>query len=128
MTAGPIGTGAGTATGSGAGTGAGTAMAIDPGLAGVPARTLLTTAVEACCAFPPGDATLVAEGQRVELEPPIAERLRDPRTEVVAGPADSDELGVPGARWSPAPGRRGRETEADRPGELLFRSGGRWRI
>src|SRR5947208_16165808 len=110
MTAGPIGTGAGTGAGMGAGTGAGTATAIDPGLAVVPARTLLTTAVDAFFDLHPGDATLVAEGQRVELETPIAERLRDPRTEVVAGPADSDELGVPGARWSPAPGRRGRET------------------
>jgi hypothetical protein len=47
---------------------------------------------------------------------------------VVAGPADAGDGGEPGDRWSAGPGRRGHETDADAEGELLFRSGGRWRI
>jgi hypothetical protein len=105
-----------------------TAAASDNGIGLVPLRTLLIESVDAAFELHPGDRALVTEGELVAPDSPIAERLRDARTAVVAGPAASDEIGVPGGRWSPGPGRRGRETEGARAGELLFRSGGRWRI
>ena len=35
---------------------------------------------------------------------------------------------MPGHHWTPAPGRRAHEGEVEPHGELLFRSGERWRI
>jgi hypothetical protein len=102
--------------------------AVEAGLGLVPARRLLAGSVDAFFDLHPGDVSLVAEGEAVSAEAPLADRLRDARTAVVAGPADADDPGVPGGRWAPTPGRRGRESEVERPGELLFRSGGRWRI
>jgi hypothetical protein len=102
--------------------------AMETGLGLVPARRLLAGPIDAFFDLHPGDVALVADGERVGVEMPLAERLRDARTAVVAGPADADDPGVPGGRWVPTPGRRGRESEVERPGELLFRSGGRWRI
>jgi hypothetical protein len=98
------------------------------GIGLVPRRELLTDAVDAFFDLHPGDGVLVPEGDQVVADTPLAQRLRDAHTAVVAGPAGSDEIGSPGARWSAGPGRRGRESDADRAGELLFRSGGRWRI
>ena len=99
------------------------------GLELVPARRLLDAPIDAFFDLHPGDVTLVAEGETVPADAPLADRLRDARTAVVAGPAgDAEDAGRPGGHWAPAPGRRGRETDAERPGELLFRSGGRWRI
>ena len=55
--------------------------------------------------------------------------IREPRTIVVTGRrARRRQPGTPGERWT-APGGRGRARARRRPsGELLFRSGGRWRI
>lgn len=96
-----------------------------PGIELVRARPILVGPVEATFALHPGDRPLVAAGEAVVRGAPLADRVRDPRTDVVGGlgqPGDSQ----PGAFMAPAP-RRGREVEAAR-GELLFRSGGRWRI
>jgi hypothetical protein len=104
------------------------AQEIAPGLSLVPPRRLMATAVDAGFDLHPGDRALVIEGESIMAETPIAERLRDARTAVVAGGTDGDAAAEPGARWIPAPGRRGQDHDAQRPGELLFRSGGRWRI
>src|SRR3972149_6760606 len=64
-------------------------------------------------------------GERVDRGAPLADRLRDPRTEVVSVPPGSEGV-EPGAFWARPPGRR-RSAGVER-GELLFRSGGRWRI
>lgn len=101
---------------------------IDPGLALVPPRRLLSDHIDAFFDLHPGDWPLVADDDVVDRQLPIADRLRDARTTVVAGPTGGDAPGVPGGRWSPAPGRRGHEGDAEPSGELLFRSGGRWRI
>ncbi|HEY2916227.1 MAG TPA: hypothetical protein VGI98_03330 [Candidatus Limnocylindrales bacterium] len=103
-------------------------MSLDPGLRLVPTRRLLGGPVDAGFDLHPGDVVVVADGQAVSTDAPLADRLRDARTAVVAGPADGDDTGVPGGRWLAAAGRRGRETDGERAGELLFRSGGRWRI
>jgi hypothetical protein len=107
---------------------AATGARVDPGLQLVPERRLVVGPIDAFFDLHPGDVPLVAEGEVVPREAPLADRLHDARTTVVAGPADASDVGVPGRRWSAPPGRRGRETEGERAGELLFRSGGRWRI
>lgn len=97
------------------------------GLGLVPPRPLLVGPLEAVFALHPGDRALVTADQRVDRDAPLAEHVRDPRTAVVAGPGDG-EAATPGSQWTPPAGRRTHEGEAERPGELLFRSGGRWRI
>jgi hypothetical protein len=97
-------------------------------LALVPRRSLIIGPIDARFELHPGDRPLVRVGEAVPLGAPLAERLRDARTVVLAGPAGSDAEGRPGNHWTPPPGRRLREGEAERPGELLFQSGGRWRI
>jgi len=104
------------------------AQEVAPGLSLVPPRHLLAMAVDVGFDLHPGDRALVTDGESIMAETPIAERLRDARTAVVAGAADGEAPGEPGGRWTPTPGRRGPNHEAERPGELLFRSGGRWRI
>jgi hypothetical protein len=98
------------------------------GLELVPWRLLLVERPEVGFELHPGDRVLVAEDQRVPRDAELAEHLRDPRTAVVAGPGDASAAGAPGQHWSPPPGRRVHEGEGEAPGELLFRSGGRWRI
>ena len=97
-----------------------------PGLALVRARPVLRGSVEARFALRPGDRPLVALGEVVVRGTLVAERLRDPRTEVVAGPEDPSAA-VPGAAWTPPPARRAITREPG-SGELLFQSAGRWRI
>ncbi|HJW22935.1 MAG TPA: hypothetical protein VJ506_10950 [Candidatus Limnocylindrales bacterium] len=98
-----------------------------PGLSLVPMRSLFVEAVEIGFELHPGDRTFVAAEQRLEAGAGLAARLRDPHTAIVAGPVDA-EAAVPGEHWAPAPGRRPHEGEVEPSGELLFRSGGRWRI
>jgi hypothetical protein len=98
-----------------------------PGLSLVPPRVLFVEGVEIGFEIHPGDRALVAAEQRLEPGTDLATHLRDPRTAVVAGPPDHDDA-VPGRHWMPPPGRRAQEREAEPPGELLFRTGGRWRI
>jgi hypothetical protein len=99
-----------------------------PGLGLVPCRRLLLDGIEAAFALHPGDRALVVAEQRVDRATVLAERVRNPRTIVVAGPADGEEAVEPGMHWTAPPGRRNREGEAERSGELLFRSGGQWRV
>lgn len=98
------------------------------GLELVPSRRLLVEAPEVAFELHPGDKALVAPEQQVEAGSDIASRLRDPRTAVIAGPPPGDERAQPGRQWAPPPGRRSHEAEVDPGGELLFRSGDRWRI
>jgi hypothetical protein len=77
----------------------------------------------------PGDRPLVKEGEAVSRGQPIVDHVREPRTIVVAGPAFAGSRpSTPGDRWTAPPGRRARDGEAHPEGELLFRSGGRWRV
>lgn len=98
------------------------------GLHLVPSRRLLVEGFEVGFELHPGDRVLVAADQRVEAGTDIAAHLRDPRTAVVAGPGHADEAVQPGRQWAPPPGRRTHEEGAEPRGELLFRSGDRWRI
>lgn len=95
------------------------------GLALVHARAVFVRPVEATFSLQPGDKPLVVAGEAVLPGAPLADRVRDPRTDVVAGPS-SREAAEPGSYWTRPPGRRS-PTGASR-GELLFRSGGRWRV
>jgi len=104
-----------------------TAGTIVPGgLALVRVRPVVIGPVETTFALRPGDRPLVTQGEAVVRGAPLADRLRDPRTEVVAGPLDADAA-IPGAAWVAPPARRRAEPGPER-GELLFESGGRWRI
>jgi hypothetical protein len=103
-----------------------TVPAVAAGLSLVRARRLLAGPVEATFVLRPGDRPHVAHGQAVVRGAPLADRLRDARTEVVTGPVDGDEA-IPGTDWSSPAARRHGEPAPAR-GELLFQSGGRWRI
>ena len=98
------------------------------GLALVTKRELLASPVDAFFGLHPGDRALVRAGEAIGRGQPIIEQYRDPRTIVVAGSVSDDGPGAPGERWAEAPGRHVREGEGSPGGELLFRSGGRWRI
>lgn len=96
------------------------------GLGLVRVRPILDGPVEATFALRPGDRALVALGEAVVRGAPLAELVRDPRTEVVADSAMPDGA-QPGDDWAPPHGRRASRAGIDR-GELLFRRAGRWRI
>ena len=96
------------------------------GLSLVHVRRVVLGPVETTFALRPGDRPRVAHGEAVVRGAPLADRLRDPKTDVVAGPIDP-EAAVPGEEWAPPAIRRRGEPLPDR-GELLFQSGGRWRI
>jgi hypothetical protein len=98
------------------------------GLVLISKRTLVTTSVDAFFGLNPGDRSLVKAGEAVGRGQPIVEHYRDPRTIVVAGSVSADGPGMPGERWAEPPNRRAREGETTPGGELLFRSGGKWRI
>jgi hypothetical protein len=99
---------------------------LESGLALVRLRQIMATPIEAWFALRPGDRALVGTGEAVVRGAPLAERLKDLRTEVVDGPAgDGAE---PGSWWTGSPSRRLRRHAPSAHGELLFRSGGRWRI
>ena len=99
---------------------------IAAGLSLVRARPILIGPVEATFVLRPGDRPRVAHGEAVVRGAPLADRLRDPRTEVVAGPPDAGAT-APGGEWTPPAARRRGEPGPGR-GEPLFQSGGRWRI
>jgi hypothetical protein len=100
-------------------------VAEGPGIELVARRRLLLTPVDAFFRLHPGDRALVKEGEAVGRGQPILEHYREPRTLVVPAQGDSDQQ-LPGDRAAP-PGSRGRDGQ-HLDGELLFRSGGRWRI
>lgn len=91
-------------------------------------RTLVVSPVDAFFGLHPGDRPLVKAGEAVGRGQPIVEHYRDPRTIVVAGSGSADAARAPGERWSEPAGRRVRDGDATPGGELLFRSGGKWRI
>ncbi|MEZ0240706.1 MAG: hypothetical protein ACAH65_07915, partial [Chloroflexota bacterium] len=91
-------------------------------------RTLIASPIDAFFPLRPGDRPLVKAAEAVGRGQPILEHYRDPRTIVVTGVAEGDGPPAPGERWAEPPGRRGREVDSSPGGELLFRSGGRWRI
>lgn len=99
---------------------------VSRGLELVATRSLVDETIVARFPLSPGDRVLVSAGERVDPGQPLAERLRDARFEEV------QEQGAdarPGARWSgelPRTGLRRRAAEVS--GELLFVSGGRWRL
>ena len=99
-----------------------------PGLELVAKRESVVSPVDALFRLHPGDRPLVKAGEAVGRGQPILEHHRDPRTIVVAGPIGEDGTAGPGDRWMEPAGRSSRETEVRSDGELLFRSGGRWRI
>ncbi len=84
-------------------------------------RTVVAGSIEAWFALRPGERALVGPGEAVVRGAPLAERIREARTDVVEGPPSAE----PGTWWVVPVGRRRSDVEE---GELLFRSGGRWRI
>ncbi|HET9435993.1 MAG TPA: hypothetical protein VFO50_03990 [Candidatus Limnocylindrales bacterium] len=102
------------------------AGAVGSGLSLVRGRPVVSGPVEVAFAIRPGDRPLVAIGQAVDRGTPLADLVRDARTAVTTGPADP-AVAVPGGFWSAPAARVGTAETAER-GELLFRSGGRWRI
>jgi hypothetical protein len=96
-----------------------------PGIELVARRRLLVSPVDAFFQLHPGDRSLVKEGEAVGRGQPILEHYREPRTLVI--PARNGEgQPAPGDRAAPI-GSRSRDGEP-LDGELLFRSGGRWRV
>jgi hypothetical protein len=89
---------------------------------------LVTSPVDVVFALHPGDRPLVKEGEAVGRGQPILGHVREPRTIVVASGGAEEPPLTPGDRWAAPPGRAAREGEPPAEGELLFRSGGRWRI
>jgi hypothetical protein len=98
-----------------------------PGLDLVARRRLLLSPVDAFFRLHPGDRSLVKEGEAVGRGQPVLEHFREPRTLVVPSTSGEGQQPVPGDRWI-APGGRGRDAHGAADGELLFRSGGRWRV
>jgi hypothetical protein len=98
------------------------------GLGIVAKRQLLLSPVDAHFRLRPGDRPLVKAGEAVGRGQPLIEQYRDPRTIVVSGIEEHDGPPAPGDRWAEQPGRRPAEGDPTPGGELLFRSGGRWRI
>lgn len=100
--------------------------AVEPGLDLVAVRPLVEQPVDAWLPLAPGDRPLVRMGDLVAPGTPLAERLRDTRLVDRPGAAGLR----PGERWSPANGAAasGRARGEEPEGELLFESGGRWRV
>ncbi|HXG26655.1 MAG TPA: hypothetical protein VNL94_07380 [Candidatus Binatia bacterium] len=104
------------------------AEASPEGLDLVSKRTVLVSPVDALFRLHPGDRPLVTIGEAVGRGQPLLEHHRDPRTIVVPGLLGEDGVAAPGDRWEGTPGHRVREGDVQPGGELLFRSGNRWRI
>ncbi|HYM82908.1 MAG TPA: hypothetical protein VEY67_02000 [Candidatus Dormibacteraeota bacterium] len=98
---------------------------VPPGLELVPVRRYLVGPLAAWFELAAGDRPLVAPGEAVIAGTPIAERLRDPRLAEL--PTRDDDHRRPGDRLSDA-GERKLRRAAVAAGELVFRSGRRWRV
>lgn len=105
-----------------------TATAERHGIDMVALRRLRVSPIDALFRLHPGDRPLVKEGEAVGRGQPVLEHHRDPRTIVVAGVIGEDGTAVPGDRWNGTPGHPTPDAEVHPGGELLFRSGNRWRI
>ncbi|MEO8207431.1 MAG: hypothetical protein ABI598_00240 [Chloroflexota bacterium] len=96
-----------------------------PGLELVRSRPVVVPGVEAWFSIRPGERSLVTPGEMVVRGAPLAERRRELRTEVVSGPTGPEA--EPGGWWAGRQtGRSG--TGRTGQGELLFHSGGHWRV
>ena len=98
------------------------------GIGLVTRRPLVVSPLEAFFALHPGDRALVKVGEAVSRGQPILEHYADQKTIVFAGASSPDWHGAPGERWTQVSGGRERDGDALASGELLFRSGGSWRI
>jgi hypothetical protein len=98
------------------------------GLELVGERQLATRSVDAFFPLRPGDRGLVQLGEAVSRGQAIIERYRDVRTIVSHGPPGGADPAEPGQHHTAVGARRGRADEAAASGELLFRSGGKWRL
>ena len=98
------------------------------GLELVSRRSIFFSPIDVLFPLHPGDRPLVLEGEAVGRGQPIVDYVREPRTIVTTVPGADGRALAPGERWMAPPGRQAREGEARAEGELLFRSGGRWRI
>ena len=96
-----------------------------PGLELVAARPFLIGPVVARFDLAAGDRPLVAPGEVVIAGTPVAERLRDPRLAEL--PSSGDDALRPGDRFGDG-GEHALRRAAVAAGELVFRSGRRWRV
>ena len=108
-----------------------TRHALAAGLDLVPSRQLIVDVVDAWFPLAPGDRALVGDGDVVEPGMPLAERSAGAQTMIVRTAAAEAASLHPGDRWppvedggSPAASRH----DGERPGEVLFAVGGRWRV
>jgi len=97
------------------------------GLALVPRRALLRPSVDAWFPLAPGDRPRVEPQQAVAAGDVLADRVREPRTVVLPRSLARGAI-EPGDPWSAGAGRQPRGGDAPTEGEVLFRSGGRWRV
>jgi hypothetical protein len=98
------------------------------GLALVSYRELAMQPVDAMFALRPGDRALVQVGEAVSRGQPIIERYRDVRTIVTDVAPGGTEPAQPGQHHAEPAGRTTRMGDPATGGELLFKSGGRWRL
>ena len=98
------------------------------GLELVGRRDLAVRSMAAFFALRPGDRALAQPGEAVSRGQPIIERYRDVRTIVSHAPPLGGSPAVPGEHRTIPADRGSRANEHATSGELLFRSGGRWRL
>jgi hypothetical protein len=111
--------------------------ASDPGTAApagiglVAARPLVRPAPSIWFPLRPGDRPMVVPGESVLAGAPLAELLHEQQLVEAALPRDGEGL-VTGAQWTDRTAGSwrfgGRRSNAPTQGELLFESGGRWRL
>ncbi len=102
--------------------------AVAPGIELVVARPLISGPVVAQIELAPGDRALVAAGEAVVAGTPLAERLRD-AVLADAPVLPGDDPRRPGDRLASDHGAgRSLRRAAAAAGELVFRSGRRWRV
>jgi hypothetical protein len=97
------------------------------GMALVSRRELLARPADVFFALRPGDRPLVQAGEAVSRGQAIIERYRDVRT-IVTDVAPTGDAAQPGQHHAEPAARSLRSGDPAISGELLFRSGGRWRL
>ena len=106
----------------------GVAPAGNAGLELVTVRELTRRPAQVLFPLRPGDRALVQEGEAVSRGQAIIERYRDVRTIVTDVLPGGSEPPQPGEHHAETAGRAARHGDPATSGELLFRSGGRWRL
>lgn len=102
--------------------------AASAGLELVAVRELTRRPAKVLFPLRPGDRALVQEGEAVSRGQAIIERYRDVRTIVTDVLPGGSEPPQPGEHHAETAGRAARNGDPATGGELLFRSGGRWRL